>query len=127
MAYLAYVWDTTLESLIIDSVPIVRKFTDVFPSDLPGMPPDRDIDLALGTQPISIPLYRMDPKELKELKEQLEELFAKGFVSPSVSPWGAPELLVKKDGTMRMCIDYRRLNKVTIKNKYPLPRIDDLF
>ncbi|XP_070034930.1 uncharacterized protein [Nicotiana tomentosiformis] len=94
-----------------------------------GMPPDRDIyfciDLAPGTQPISIPSYRMASKELKE---QLEELLANGFVRPSVSPWGAPMLFVKKkDGPMRMCIDYRQLNKVTIKNKYPLPRIDNLF
>ncbi|XP_070005710.1 uncharacterized protein [Nicotiana sylvestris] len=93
------------------------------------MPPDRDIDfcidLAPSTQPISIPLYRMVPKELKE---QLEELLAKGFVRPSVSPWGAPLLFVKKkDETMRICINYRQLNKVTIKNKYPLPCIDDLF
>ncbi|XP_070015893.1 uncharacterized protein [Nicotiana sylvestris] len=116
LAYLAYVRDTTTESSTIDSVPVVREFVDVFPSDLPG------------TQPISIPPYRMAPKELKEFKEQLEELLAKGFVRPSVSPWGAPVLFVKKkDGTMRMCIDYRQLNKVTIKNKYSLPRINDLF
>ncbi|XP_070020467.1 uncharacterized protein [Nicotiana sylvestris] len=81
-----------------------------------------------GTQPISIPLYRMAPKVLKELKEQLEELLAKGFVRPSVSLWGEPVLsMKKKDGTMRMCIDYRQLNKVTIKNKYLLSCIDDLF
>lgn len=96
------------------------------------MPPDRDsdfyIDLAPGTQPIFIPPYRMAPPELKELKEQLQDLLDKGFIKPSVSPWGAPMLfLKKKDGSMRMCIDYRQLNKVTIKNKYPLPRIDDLF
>ena len=70
----------------------------------------------------------MAPAELKELKEQLEELLRKGFVRPSISPWGAPILFVKKkDGTMRLCVDYRELNKITIKNKYPLPRIDDLF
>ncbi|XP_070056571.1 uncharacterized protein [Nicotiana tomentosiformis] len=96
------------------------------------MPPDRDIDfcidLASGTQPISILPYRMVPKELKELKEQFEELLANRFVRPSVSPWGAPVLFVnKKDGTMRMYIDYLQLNKITIKNRYPLPRIDDLF
>ncbi|XP_070005153.1 uncharacterized protein [Nicotiana sylvestris] len=110
--YLAYVWDTTAESPTIDSVPVVREFVDVFPSNLPGMPPDRDIDfcidLAPGTQPISIQPYRMAPNELKKLKEKLEELLAKGFVRPSVLLWGAPVLFVKKkDGTMRMCIDYR--------------------
>ncbi|XP_070013824.1 uncharacterized protein [Nicotiana sylvestris] len=106
LAYLVYVRDTTVESPIIDSVPVVREFANVFPSNLPGMPPDRDIDfcidLAPGTQPISIPPYHMTPKE------QLEELLSKGFVRPSVSPWGAPVLFVKKkDGTLRMFIDYR--------------------
>ncbi|XP_070054904.1 uncharacterized protein [Nicotiana tomentosiformis] len=116
LAYLDYVRDATAESQTIDSVPVVWEFADVFPSNLPG------------TQPISIPPYRMAPKELKELKENLEELLAKGFARPSVSPSGAPVLFVKKkDGTMRMCIDYRQLNKVTIKNKYPLPCIDDFF
>ena len=83
-----------------------------------------NIDLLPGTNPISIALYRMAPTELKELKEQLQELLDKGFIRPSSSQWGAPVLFVKKkDGTMRMCIDYRQLNKVTIKNRYPLPRI----
>ncbi|XP_070028720.1 uncharacterized protein [Nicotiana sylvestris] len=104
LAYLAYVRDTTAESPMINSVPIVQEFADVFPSNLPGMPTDRDIDfyidLAPSTQPISIPPYRMAPKKLME---QLEELLAKGFVRPSVSPWGAPMLFVKKkDGTMHM-------------------------
>ena len=104
----------------------------MFPVDLPGMPPDRDIDFCIdlepGTRPISIPPYRMAPVELRELKAQLQELLNKGFIRPSASPWGAPVLFVKKkDGSFRMCIDYRQLNKVTIKNKYPLPRIDDLF
>jgi hypothetical protein len=86
------------------------------------------IDLVPGTQPIHKAPYRMAPTELKELKEQLQELLDWGFIRPSVSPWGAPVLFVKKnDGSMRMCIDYRELNRVTIKNKYPLPRIDDLF
>ena len=82
-----------------------------------------------GTKPISVPpSYCMAPAELKELKDQLHDLLSKGFILPSVSPWGAPVLFVKKkDGTMRMCIDYRQLNKVIVKNKYPLPRIDDLF
>ena len=116
----------------IESVSIVREFLYVFPVDLPGMSPDRDIDFCIdlvpGTRPISIPPYRMAPAELRELKAQLQELLGKGFIRPSASPWGAPVLFVKKkDGSFRMCIDYRQLNKVTIKNKYPLPRIDDLF
>ncbi|XP_070032543.1 uncharacterized protein [Nicotiana tomentosiformis] len=132
LAYLAYIRDTTTEAPTIDSVLVVREFSDVFPSDLPGMPPDCDInfciDLDPGTLPISIPPYRKAPKELKKLKEQLEEFLAKGCVRASVSSWGAPVLFVKKkDGTMRMCIDYRQLNKVTVKNKYSLPRIDYLF
>lgn len=86
------------------------------------------IEVAPGTQPVSKAPYRMAPVELKELKIQLQELLDKGFIRPSTSPWGAPVLFVKKkDGTMRLCIDYRELNKLTIKNKYPLPRIDDLF
>ena len=81
-----------------------------------------------GTSPISIALYRMCASELGELKKQLEELLQKKFIRPSVSPWGAPVLLVKKkNGSMRLCVDYRQLNKVTIKNQYPLPRIDDLM
>ena len=86
------------------------------------------IELVLGSQSISKPPYRMAPAELKELKEQLEDLLHKGFLRPSISPWRAPVLFVKKkDGTIRLCIDYWELNKITIKNKYPLPRIDDLF
>ena len=81
-----------------------------------------------GVAPISIPPYRMAPLELLELKKQLQELLDKGYIRPSVSPWGAPVLFVKKkDGTLRLCIDYRKLNQITVKNKYPLPRIDDLF
>ena len=96
------------------------------------MPPHREIEVAIdvvpGATPASITLYRMTPVELKELKLQLQELLEKRFIRPSVSPWGAPVLFVKKkDGTLRLCIDYRQLNKLTIKNKYPLPRIDDLF
>ncbi|RVW37589.1 Transposon Ty3-I Gag-Pol polyprotein [Vitis vinifera] len=100
--------------------------------DKPGLKGEREveftIDLAPGTTPISKAPYRMAPMELKELKIQLQELLDKGFIRPSVSPWGAPVLFVKKnDGSMRLCIDYRELNKVTVRNKYPLPRIDDLF
>ena len=116
----------------LGDIPVVRDYSDVFPDDLPGLAPDREIefniDLLPGTNPISIAPYRMAPIELKELKEQLQELLDKGFIRTSSSPWGAPVLFVKKkDGTMRMCIDYRQLNKVIIKNSYPLPRIDDLF
>ncbi|MCI32734.1 RNA-directed DNA polymerase (Reverse transcriptase), partial [Trifolium medium] len=105
---------------------------DVFPGDVSDVPPEREveftIDLVPGTSPISMAPYRMSASELKELKKQLEELLEKKFIRPSVSPWGAPVLLVKKkDGSMRLCVDYRQLNKVTIKNKYPLPRINDLM
>ncbi|XP_035838246.1 uncharacterized protein LOC118485856 [Helianthus annuus] len=114
------------------NVPGTREYPDVFPDELPGLPPDRQleftIDLIPGTEPISKAPYRMAPMELKELKEQLQELLDLGFIRPSVSPWGAPVLFVKKkDGSMRLCIDYRELNKITIRNQYPLPRIDDLF
>jgi hypothetical protein len=113
-------------------VPVVNEYPDVFPEELPGMPPDRDIefviDLIPGTSPIAKRPYRMAAAELTELKKQLEELQRIGFIRPSSSPWGAPVLFVKKkDGSMRLCVDYRALNEVTIKNKYPLPRIDDLF
>ncbi|KAH0667604.1 hypothetical protein KY285_028810 [Solanum tuberosum] len=105
---------------------------DVVTDDLPGVPPEReidfDIDVLPDTRPISIPPSRMAPAELKELKEQLKDLLEKGFIRPSISPWGAPVPFVrKKDGSLRMCIDYRQLNKVTINNKYPFLRIDVLF
>ncbi|WMV24598.1 hypothetical protein MTR67_017983 [Solanum verrucosum] len=119
-------------TMIILEVPVVNEFLDVFPNDLPGVPPEREInfgtDLLPDTQPISIPIYRMAPAELKELKEQLRDLLEKGFIRPSQSPWGAPVLFgKKKDGSLRICIDYRQLNRVTVKYKYPLPRIDNLF
>ncbi|KAJ9547279.1 hypothetical protein OSB04_019822 [Centaurea solstitialis] len=118
--------------LSVAEVPVVSEFPDVFPEDLPGLPPDRQIefgiDLVPGAAPIARAPYRLAPPELQELSEQLQELSGKGFIRPSSSPWGAPILFVKKkDGSHRMCIDYRGLNKVTIKNRYPLPRIDDLF
>ncbi|KAH0661387.1 hypothetical protein KY284_026318 [Solanum tuberosum] len=104
----------------------------VFPNDLPSIPPEQEIDFGIDLlpdmQPISIPPYRMAPTELQKLKEQLKDLLDKGFIRPSISLWGTPILFVrKKDGSLRMCIEYHQLNKVTIKNKYPLPRIDDLF
>ncbi|GJX15251.1 reverse transcriptase domain-containing protein [Tanacetum coccineum] len=113
-------------------VPIVRDFPEVFPEDLPGLPLTRQvefqIDLVPGAAPVARAPYRLAPSERKELSEQLKELSDKGFIRPSSSPWGAPVLFVKKkDGSFRMCIDYRELNKLTVKNRYPLPRIDDLF
>ncbi|KAK9085879.1 hypothetical protein Sjap_026290 [Stephania japonica] len=116
----------------IDEVPVVCEFPDVFPAELPRLPPTREIDFIIdlvpGTKPISIPPYRMAPKELEELRSQLDELLELSFIHPSMSPWGAPVLFVKKkDDSLRLCIDYRQLNRVTVKNKYPLPRIDDLF
>ena len=130
--YLAYVVETEKEGTMVDEIPVVREFPDVFPDDIAGLPPEREveftIDLIPGTEPISIPPYRRAPVELRELKAQLEELLSKGFIRPSISPWGAPVLFVKKkDGSLRLCIDYRQLNKVTIRNQYPLPRIDELF
>jgi hypothetical protein len=121
-----------MEAKSLEEVPVVNEYLDVFPEELPGMPPDRDIefviDLVPETSPIAKRPYRMAASELAELKKQLEELQQSGFIRPSLSPWGAPVLFVKKkDGSMRMCVDYRALNEVTIKNKYPLPRIDDLF
>ncbi|KAG7593905.1 hypothetical protein ISN45_Aa01g026930 [Arabidopsis thaliana x Arabidopsis arenosa] len=112
-------------------IPIANEFTDVFEA-VRGLPPDRSdpftIELEPGTTPISKAPYRMAPAEMAELKKQLEELLDKGFIRPSSSPWGAPVLFVKKkDGSFRLCIDYRGLNKVTVKNKYPLPRIDELL
>ena len=122
----------SMEAKSLEEVPVVNEYPDVFPEELPGMPPDRDIefviDLVPGTAPIAKRPYRMAASELAELKKQLEELQQIGFIRPSSSPWGAPVLFVKKkDGSMRLCVDYRALNEVTIKNKYPLPRIDDLF
>ncbi|GJZ07862.1 putative reverse transcriptase domain-containing protein [Tanacetum coccineum] len=116
----------------LKDVPIVRDFPEVFPEDLPGLPPARpmefQIDLIPRVAPVARALYRLTPSEMKELLEQLQEISDKGFIRPSSSPWGAPVLFVKKkDGSFRMCIDYRELNKLTVKNRYPLPRIDDLF
>ncbi|GJV73423.1 putative reverse transcriptase domain-containing protein [Tanacetum coccineum] len=107
-------------------------FPDVFPEDLPGLPPARQvefqIDLVPGATPVARAPYRLAPSKMKELSEKLQELSDKGFIRPSSLPWGAPVLFVKKkDGSFRMCIDYRELNKLTVKNRYPLPRIDDLF
>jgi hypothetical protein len=116
----------------LDQVPVVCEYPDVFPEELPGMPPDRDIEFIIelvpGTSPIAQRAYRMNPQELEELKRQLADMLSKGLIRPSASPWGSPVLFVdKRDGTIRLCVDYRKLNEVTIKNKYPLPKIEDLF
>jgi hypothetical protein len=116
----------------LEDIRVAYEFPDVFPEDLPGMPLDRDVEFVIelqpGTTPISRRPYKMTPKELAELKVQLNELLDKGYIHPSSSPWGYPTLFVKKkDQSLRLCVDYRLLNVVTIKNKYPLPRIDILF
>jgi hypothetical protein len=116
----------------LQNILAVCEFPDVFPEDLPGLPLERDVEFVIelkpGTTPISRRSYRMPPNELAELKIQLQDLLEKGFIRPSSSPWGCPTIFVKKkDQTLRMCVDYRPLNEVTIKNKYPLPRIDILF
>jgi len=110
----------------------VQEFPEVFPDDITDLPPEREVEFAIELVPrtslISIAPYRMFASELGELKKRLEELLEKQFIRPSVSPWGASMLLVKKkDSSMRLCVDYRQLNKVTIKNRYPLPKIDDLM
>ncbi|GJV28232.1 putative reverse transcriptase domain-containing protein [Tanacetum coccineum] len=116
----------------LKDVPIIRDFPKVFPEDLSGLPLTRQvefqIDLVPGAAPVARAPYRLAPFKIKELSEQLKELFDKGFIRPSSSPWGAPILFVKKkDRSFQMCIDYRELNKLTLKNRYPIPRIDDLF
>ncbi|GKD24278.1 putative reverse transcriptase domain-containing protein, partial [Tanacetum coccineum] len=126
--YLAAIQDTSKETSLLKDQPIVNEF----PGELPGLPPEREVEFTIelvpGSEPISKAPHCMTPLELQELKEQLQELLDRGFIRPSVSPWGAPVLFVKKkDGSMRLCIDYRELNRVTIQNRYPLPRIDDLF
>jgi hypothetical protein len=113
-------------------VPVVSEFSDVFHEELLGMPPDCDIDFVIELMPSTAPIYkspyRMATPELVELKEHIKELLENGFIHPSSSPWGAPMIFVsKKDATQKLCVDYHALNEVTIKNKYLLPRIDDLF
>ncbi|GJT45986.1 retrotransposon protein, putative, ty3-gypsy subclass [Tanacetum coccineum] len=116
----------------LEDIPVVREFPKVFPEDLPGLPSIRQvefqIDLILGATPVARAPHRLAPSEMQGLSNQLQELSDRGFIRPSTSPWGAPVLFVKKkDGSFRMCIDYQELNKLTVKNRYPLPKIDDLF
>jgi hypothetical protein len=122
----------TVKGIKLKDIPIICEYPDVFPDDLPGMPPDRDIEFIIelqpGTAPISKRPYRMPRNELVELKIQLQDLLDKGYIRPSASPWGCLALFVKKkDNSLRLCVDYHPLNAVTIKNKYPRPRIDVLF
>lgn len=130
--HLVRVKDTKSETPTVQTVHAVNEFPEVFPKDLLGIPPDREIefstDLFLNTQPISIPPYHTSPAELKEFKEKLKDLLDKGFTNPNIYPWGTPVLFLRnKNGSLLICIDYRQLNKVTIKNKYHLPRIGNLF
>jgi hypothetical protein len=120
------------KAIALEDIRVVQDYPNVFLEELSGMLPDHDIEFLIelfpGTPPISKRPYRMPVNQLVELKKQIAELHAKGFIRPSSSPWRAPILFVeKKDGTQRMCVDYRSLNEVTIKNKYPLSRIEDLF
>ncbi|KAL0440729.1 UNVERIFIED_CONTAM: Retrovirus-related Pol polyprotein from transposon [Sesamum radiatum] len=131
-AYLAHVADAKKVNPTLEEIVIVRDFTEVFPDNLSGLSPHRKVDFTIETiprvAPILIAPFRMALVELQELKQQIEELFEKGFIRPSTSSWGAPVLFVKKkDDSMRLCVDYCQLNRVTVKNKYPLPRIDDLL
>ena len=116
----------------IENLPVIIEFKDVFPEEIPHLPPKREIDssieLVLGATLVSRAPYRMSTPELLELKLRLQELLDKGYIGPSVFPWGPPMLFVKKkDGTFRTCIYYTQLNKLTIKNRYNIPRLDDLF
>ena len=131
-AYLAYVIGMKNVEPSLSDIPTICDYPDVFPEELPRLPPYREIEFAIdvvpGATPTFITPYRMALVELKELKLQFQELLEKGFIHPSVSPWGALVLFVKKkNGMLRLCVDYRQLNKMTVKNKYPLPKIDDLF
>ncbi|GJW63471.1 hypothetical protein Tco_0115355 [Tanacetum coccineum] len=130
--FLARVMENKSTEKRLEDVPIIQDFPKVFPEDLLGIPPTIQlkfqIDLVPGTTPVARAPYRLSPSEMNELSNQLQELLDKGFIQPSSSPWGAPVLFVKKkDGSFRMCVDYHELNKLTVKNRYPLPRIDDLF
>ncbi|GKA25571.1 putative reverse transcriptase domain-containing protein, partial [Tanacetum coccineum] len=130
--FLAHVTEKESKEKRLEDVPIIHDFLEVFPEEFPGLPPPRQvefrIDLVSGAAPVAHAPYRLALSEMRELSVQLRELLEKGFIRPSSSPWGAPVLFVKKkDGSFRICIDYRELNKLTVKNCYPLPRIGDLF
>ncbi|GJU50846.1 putative reverse transcriptase domain-containing protein [Tanacetum coccineum] len=130
--FVAQIMEKKSDEKRLEDIPVVREFLKVFLEDLPGLPPVRQvefqIDLIPGATPVARAPYRLAPLKMQELSNQLQELADRGFIRPSTSPWGAPVLFVKKkDGSFRMCIDYQELNKLTVKNRYPLPRIDDLF
>ena len=131
-AFFVLILDSKRDQVNFKNIPVIKEFPNVFPEELRGIPHEREVDLSIkvvqGTTPISRASYRMAPTKLKELKYQQQELLDKGFIRPSVSPWGAPVIFVKKkDGTLWMCIDYQQINKMTVKNNYQLPRIRDLF
>ncbi|GJY42422.1 putative reverse transcriptase domain-containing protein [Tanacetum coccineum] len=130
--FIAQVMEKKSDEKRLEDIPVVRDFPEVFSEDLPGLPPVRQVEFQIDLIPraalVARASYRLAPSEMQELSDQLQELADQGFIRPSTSPWGAPVLFVKKkDGSFRMCIDYRELNKLTVKNRYPLPRIDDLF
>ncbi|GKD11377.1 hypothetical protein Tco_1191062 [Tanacetum coccineum] len=130
--FLAHVTEKKPKEKQLEDVHVIRDFLEVFPDELPGLPSPRQVefrtDLVQGAAPIARAPYRLASSEMRELSEQLQELLEKGFIRSSSSPWGARVLFVKKkDGSFRTCIDYHELNKLTVKNRYPLPRIDDLF
>ncbi|KAJ9535787.1 hypothetical protein OSB04_un001056 [Centaurea solstitialis] len=132
VAFLVQVKEKKSKVKKLEDIPIVRDYPEVFPDELPGLSRPRQIefriDIIPGAAPVAKAPYRPTPAEMQELSSQIQDLLDKGFIQPSSSPWRAPVLFVKKkDGSLRMCIDYRELNKLTIKNRYPLPRIDDLF
>ncbi|GKA34713.1 putative reverse transcriptase domain-containing protein [Tanacetum coccineum] len=130
--FIAQVMEIKLDEKRLEDIPVVREFSEVFPENLPGLPRVRQVefqtDLIPGAAPVAQAPYRLALSEIQEQSDQLQELANRGFIRPSTSPWGAPVLFVrKKDGSFRMCIDYRELNKLTVKNSYPLPRIGDFF
>nr|GEU37690.1 putative reverse transcriptase domain-containing protein [Tanacetum cinerariifolium] len=130
--FIAQVMETKSDEKRLENIPVVKEFPEVFPEDLPGLPPVHQvkfqIDLIPGATPVARSPYRLAHSKMQELSDQLQELADQGFIRPSSSPWGAHVLFVKKkDGSFKMCIDYRELNKLTVKNRYPLPKIDDLF
>ncbi|XP_071714870.1 uncharacterized protein [Rutidosis leptorrhynchoides] len=131
-SFLAYVIGAKKEKKMVYDIPVVSEFLEVFPDELPGLPPVREveykIELIPGTTLVAKAPYRLAPPEIREMMSQIQELLDRGFMRPSWSLWGAPVLFVKKkDSSMHMCIDYRELNKRTVNNKYPLPQIDNLF
>ncbi|GKB07362.1 putative nucleotidyltransferase, ribonuclease H [Tanacetum coccineum] len=131
-AFLAHVVEKDPKVKLIQDIPVVRDYPEVFPEELHGLPPPRKVEFQIDLIPrealVAKAPYRLAPSEILELLRQLQELLSKGLIRPSSSSWGAPTLFVKKkDRSIRMCIDYRELNKLTIKNRYLLPQIDDLF